>query len=160
MSSLTLCLWYIESLHQDALNAIGQDSATVHGANIIAPVLLRKPIGILQQLTEGHPNTDTKPATGADDTPVNFVLSGKIKLFNREDLTVDFYSYHGPPPENKTLPAGEAPVYQMAVLDQGHELFLSQLLPEFVGTAFESIGLKNTTFMYQVNNLTLNWARS
>jgi hypothetical protein len=134
------------NIHQDAFDAHGKASAVVHGANIISPKVCSQPSGFLADLTNGQ-NVDTEPSSN------NFVLTGKVQLFNREDLTVEFYSYHGPAPEGETLKDGEAPVYQMAVLDQDKKLTIANLVPNFTGTMFDSIGIENITFIYQVSGV-------
>lgn len=137
------------SLHQDALDANGQDSAVVHGATILSPIITNQPSGFLAKLTNGHPNNDIKPNDGVPD---NFVLTGKIQPFNQKDLTLEFYSYHGPlPDDSKVIPGeGSTPVYQMAIFDRGQKLSISKLIPQFAGTTFDSLAIENIDFIYQV----------
>ena len=115
----------------------------------MSPVIAKAlPAGLTRALGIKAPTNTTPQADPTDQAPPGFVLSGSIALFGRDDLQVDFYSHHGPAPQGETLQPGDTLIYQRAELE--HELHISELLPAFKNTTFDSIGLKNLTFTYQV----------
>lgn len=140
------------SPHQKALAADGAPDAEIHGATILGPTIATKPSdsAFLAEITKDHVNNTSVPSKDVNDP--NFVLTGKIQLFNQKDLTVDFFSYHGPPPKTspETPPDGEVPVYQMAVFDKDKAISVSSLIPQFQGTTFDSFAIENIRALYQV----------
>ena len=150
-----------QSPHQVALNVDGKDVEVIHRATVSTPKILKSPSDsvFLASITKDHIDTTSAPSEDVNDP--NFVLTGKIQLFNQQDLTLDFFSYHGPLPQTckEILPEGEVPVYQMAVLNKGQLIKVSALIPQFKDTKFDSFAIENIRVLYQVRTTFLSLPR-